>query len=291
MRERRRCLDPHEVPGTLDHLDPGAGSARRRPWRRPAASGSARRTEPTGTRIPGSPASSAGALPERPHHFAERCSQDAARASAARSGSAKYAGQGRAVPSSASSSSASPRRGELVDLARPRAQRLASGGRSPCQLRPAAVADRAERVDGQHAEEPLGHRLGDVEGEVPAPRMADDVRSPSRARRGRSVHPRHPPPPCRAVSPPTAPAPLLVPRDVVPLRELVCEVAQVVEAEPWPSGRGEPAAHRRRGDPAISGPRRRGEGGPRHRRHRRTPLPVWRGRGLGARYHQARNQR
>ena len=39
-----------------------------------------------------------------------------------------------------------------------------------------SVADRAERVNGKHAEEPLRHRLRDVKGEVPAPRMADDVR-------------------------------------------------------------------------------------------------------------------
>ena len=125
------------------------------------------------------------------------------------------------------------RHAELVDLPRALARLLR---RAPehllVELRPASVADGAERIDGEHTEEPVGHRLGDVEREVAAPGVPDDVRllpaervehaaGVADVRRDR-VGPFH----CRRLEPS-----LLVPRDVVLLCELVGQVAQVAEAE------------------------------------------------------------
>ena len=63
---------------------------------------------------------------------------------------------------------------------------------------------------------------------------------------------------------------LLVPRDVVLLRELVGKIAQVVEGHPWPAVQQEnrrPTAGAQAGDqrPVVV----RGELSPRHRRRRR----------------------
>ena len=146
--------------------------------------------------------------------------------------------------------------GELVELARPRAHALGRPSKDLLvELRPAPVADRPERVDGEHAEEPLRHGFRDVEGQVPAPRVADDVRplpaepvedAPGIADvRRDGVRPFR----RRRLEPS-----LLVPHDVVLLRELVGETAQVVEAEPGPpcsSSTGGPLPARR---PARSGP-------------------------------------
>ena len=158
---------------------------------------------------------------------------------------------------------------KLVELARPRPHGLR---RPPehllVELRPTSVADRAERVDGKHAEEPLRHRLRDVEREVPTPRMADDVRRlPAERVEDAAGIPdirRHRVRPFRRRW--LLPS-LLVPRDVVLLRELVGEIAQVVEAEPRASVQQEnrrPAAGAATRDqrPVVV----RGELSPRHRR-------------------------
>jgi hypothetical protein len=89
------------------------------------------------------------------------------------------------------------------------------------------------RPNGKHAEEPLRHRLRNVESEVPAPGMAHNVRrlpaecvedaagirDISRDRIGPFRR--------RRVEPS-----LLVPRDIVLPRELFGKIAQVVKAEP-----------------------------------------------------------
>ena len=175
--------------------------------------------------------------------------------------------------------------GELVELARPRAQVF----RRPAEdllveLRPATVPYRAERVDGEHAEEPLRHGFRDMEGQVPAPRVADDVRplpaEPVEDAPGvRDVRRDGVGPLRRRRLEPS----LLVPRDVVLLRELVGEAAQIVEAEPRPAVQQQhrrPAAgaatreqravvlrrelrpgHRRRSSHVVTPPRRGGGSG------------------------------
>ena len=166
---------------------------------------------------------------------------------------------------------------ELVDLARPRAHGL----RRPAEelfveLRPASVADRAERVDGEHAEEPLRHRLGNVKGEVPAPGMADHVcpLPPERVEHTPGIPDirRHRVGRCRRRR--LLPS-LLVPRDVVLLRELVGEIAQVVKAEPRPAVQQEDrwptaGAATRNQRPVVV----RGELGPRHRPRSSHALPT-----------------
>src|SRR6185312_14038536 len=113
-------------------------------------------------------------------------------------------------------------------------------GRSPedllVELRPATVADRPERIDAEDAEHAVRQRLGDVQGEVTAPRVTDDVRlvPAERVEDASSVvdvgrHRVRPFGGRRGLSS------LLVPRDVVFFRELFGEIAQVVEAEAGPA--------------------------------------------------------
>src|SRR6185437_7768613 len=65
---------------------------------------------------------------------------------------------------------------ELVDLPRPLARFLGRAAEHLLvELGPPPVADGAERIDGEHPEDPVGNRLGDVEREVAAPRVADDI--------------------------------------------------------------------------------------------------------------------
>jgi hypothetical protein len=154
----------------------------------------------------------------------------------AASGSAKYARQTRRIPSSARASSA-PLRLQLVELARAGAHRL---GRSPedllVEFRPTTVADRPEWIDAEHAEEAVRQRFGDVKGEVPTPRVTDYVRRLPAKRiedaSGILDVGRHR---VRAFDGRRGLSPLLVPRDVVFFRELLGEIAQVVEAEARPA--------------------------------------------------------
>ena len=61
-------------------------------------------------------------------------------------------------------------RRQLVELARPRAHGLGRPAEHLLvELRPATVADGAERIDGKHAEDAMRQRFGDVQGQVPAP--------------------------------------------------------------------------------------------------------------------------
>ena len=128
-------------------------------------------------------------------------------------------------------------RQQFVELARPGAQSL---GRSAedflVELRPASIPHRAERVNSEHAKEPLRQRCCDVQGEMPTPRVTDDVRLvlPEHVENAAGV--RDVRPHCersfrRRRRKPT----LLIPRDVVSLRKLIGEIPHVLEAETRPS--------------------------------------------------------
>jgi hypothetical protein len=126
---------------------------------------------------------------------------------------------------------------QLVELSRAVAHRL---GRSPedllVELRPATVADRPERIDGEDTADAVRQSFGDVESEVAAPRVTDHVRLvPAEALEDASGivdvgrHRVRPFDGRRGLSP------LLVPGDVGFFRELLGEIAQVVEAEAGPA--------------------------------------------------------
>ena len=176
-----------------------------------------------------------------------------------RSGSAKYAGQTRRIPSSASSSSAAPAMlSSSISRARSRTcsgvrRKISSSnsGQRPSPTEPSGSTASTPRSRSGIASATWRARCPPHEWPTTYALCQPSASSTRRASPTSSAHRVRPLHRRRLL------ATLLVPRDVVLLGELVGELAQVVEAEPRPSVQQEnrrPGC--RRGDPRSAARRR-----------------------------------
>ena len=282
MREQRRALSTHTkwpAPSTTSTHAPGIRSAAsveaaigiglREPW-----------TKPTGTRIRGNPASSAGSSARIDRHHLRRAlarhSQLRHRRRLLRIGEVRGPDEAHRLERQFVVGSALRR--QLVELARPLAQLLGRPAKHLfVELRPASVAHRPERVDRQHPEHALRQSLRDVQSEVPAPGMTDDVRLVPAERVEHATCVAHVVRD-RDTALPTADG--ASPRcwyqaTVVLLCKLVGQIAEVVEAQPRPSveqeNRRPAACAKARDERSVVGCR---ELRPRHDADPLTPLQV-----------------